>query len=51
MPGWYIVKPGDSYWSIADAHYKKPIRWRKVQRANKRRTTLIHPCQRLYIPR
>jgi nucleoid-associated protein YgaU len=49
-PGWYIVKPGDSYWRIADLHYQKGSRWRVIHRANGR-AGVIHPCQHIYVPR
>jgi hypothetical protein len=53
LPGWYVVKPGDTLWAIAERHYHKPMRYRAIQRANRRvrNANLIYPCQRLYLGR
>jgi hypothetical protein len=52
--GWYVVGPGDTLWSIAEAHYGDGRAYRRIYRANWR--TILDPdaicaCQRLYIPR
>jgi nucleoid-associated protein YgaU len=52
--GWYVVGPGDTLWSIAEAHYGNGRAYRRIYRANWR--TVLDPdaicaCQRLYIPR
>jgi colicin import membrane protein len=52
-PGWYTVRRGDSLWGIAMLHYRDGSRWQAIRRANAslRSTRVIHPCQRLLIPR
>jgi LysM repeat protein len=49
----YLVKPADTLWSIAVAHYGGDPReavWRLQQR-NGLEGTLLHPGQRLVLPR
>lgn len=51
---WYVVRPGDTLWRIARAQYGDGRAWRRILRANWRTVwdpDLIHPCQRLYLPR
>ena len=52
--GWYVVGPGDTLWSIAEAHYGNGRAYRRIYRANWRAILdpdVICACQRLYIPR
>jgi colicin import membrane protein len=53
LPGWYVVKTGDTLWGISRRHYGAGRRYRRIAAANRRRlhgTTRIHPCERLYLP-
>jgi colicin import membrane protein len=53
-PGWYLVKEGDTLWSIAERHYGAGARYKRIYAANRRRlrgTHWIYPCQRVYLPR
>lgn len=48
----YVVKPADTLWSIAAAHYRGDARegiW-KLERRNRLPTSTIHPGQRLVLP-
>jgi LysM repeat protein len=48
----YLVKPGDSLWSIATAHYAGDPRegvW-KIERRNGLADATIHPGERLVLP-
>jgi LysM repeat protein len=48
----YTVRPGDTLWSIAAAHYAGDPRdaiW-KIERRNHLSTALISPGQRLVLP-
>jgi colicin import membrane protein len=52
-PGWYVVKEGDSLWSIAHRHYGVGRRYKRIFAANRKRVRQpqwIYPCQRLYLP-
>ena len=54
LPGWYVVRKGDTLWKIASRHYHKGRLYRLIYEANTGRIdhpTRIYPCQRLYIPR
>ena len=51
-PGVYVVKPGDTLWSIAASHYAGDPRgnvWRLERRNHALDTTLV-PGQRLLLP-
>jgi nucleoid-associated protein YgaU len=53
LPGWYIVKQGDTLWDIAERHYKAGWRYKRIFAANRKRLRSAHwimPCQRLYLP-
>lgn len=43
-PSQYVVKPGDSLWSIANRYLEKPWEWKQLWRANPK----IHNPNRLY---
>lgn len=52
--GWYVVRQGDTLWSIAEAHYGYGEAYRRILRANAQRLSdrsAVQACQRLYIPR
>jgi nucleoid-associated protein YgaU len=52
--GWYVVRQGDTLWTIAAAHYGNGRAWRRILDANWRKIkdpSCIYACQRLYIPR
>jgi nucleoid-associated protein YgaU len=54
LPGWYVVKAGDTLWSIAERHYGAGRRYKRIFAANRRRIRSPHwiePCQRIYLPR
>jgi colicin import membrane protein len=54
LPGWYVVKEGDTLWSIAERHYGAGRRYKRIYAANRRRIRSAHwiePCQRVYLPR
>ena len=54
VPGWYIVRRGDTLWNIAARHYGKGRHFPVIYRANKRRIAdpdLIFRCQRIYLPK
>ena len=52
-PGnWYVVRRGDSLWSIAQRHYRNGFRWTALRDRNRLATGyMIHPCQAVFIPR
>jgi colicin import membrane protein len=53
-PGHYTVRRGDSLWLISWRHYRTGWLYRKLYRANRsiiRNPNVIHPCQRIFIPR
>src|SRR5262245_8457340 len=54
VPGWYVVKKGDTLWAIAKRHYGAGARYRGIFEANrgqlKKGPDWILPCQRLYLP-
>ncbi|MBO0742826.1 MAG: LysM peptidoglycan-binding domain-containing protein [Hyphomicrobiaceae bacterium] len=53
LPGWYVVKEGDTLWSIAERHYGAGRRYKRIYAANRRRIRSAHwiePCQRVYLP-
>jgi nucleoid-associated protein YgaU len=55
LPGWYVVKTGDTLWAIAERHYGAGARYRTIFLANRQRLQrgpdVIMPCQQLYLPR
>ncbi|CAA2138943.1 LysM peptidoglycan-binding domain-containing protein [Hyphomicrobium sp. ghe19] len=54
LPGRYTVARGDNLWLIALRHYHDGWYFRRIYRANQdviRNPNLIHPCERLYLPR
>ena len=55
LPGWYVVKKGDTLWAIAERHYGAGARYRRIYKANqgrlRRGPDWIVPCQHLYLPR
>lgn len=54
VPGWYIVRRGDTLWKIAARHYGKGRRNPAIYRANTRRIADPHRlvrCQRIYLPK
>jgi nucleoid-associated protein YgaU len=54
LPGWYVVKKGDTLWSIAERHYGAGRRHKRIYAANRRRIHSAHwiePCQWVYLPR
>jgi nucleoid-associated protein YgaU len=55
LPGWYVVKTGDTLWAIAERHYGAGARYRTIFLANRERLQrgpdVIMPCQQLYLPR
>jgi nucleoid-associated protein YgaU len=53
LPGWYVVKQGDTLWGIAERHYKAGWRYKRIFAANRktiRNPHRIFPCQRIYLP-
>ncbi len=54
LPGWYVVKKGDTLWAIAERHYGAGARYRRIYKANQGRLPRgpdwIVPCQHLYLP-
>ena len=49
----YIVKKGDCLWNIAKTVYNKPLKWKAIYKANKKKIkdpNLIYPNQKLIIP-
>ena len=53
LPGWYVVKQGDTLWSIAERHYKAGWRYKRIFASNRKRLRNPHrifPCQRIYLP-
>lgn len=53
-PGTYVVKRGDSLWTISRRHYRLGRLFPKIHRANLakiKRARLIYPCQRFHLPR
>jgi nucleoid-associated protein YgaU len=49
----YVVKKGDCLWNIAKAVYNKPLKWKAIYKANKKKIkdpNLIYPNQKLIIP-
>lgn len=54
VPGWYIVRRGDTLWKIAARHYGAGRRFPVIYRANTRRIAdpnRLVRCQRLYLPK
>lgn len=54
LPGTYVVRKGDSLWSIAERFYGDGEMHLNIQRANKGRLAdpdVIEPCQKLRLPR
>jgi LysM repeat protein len=48
----YVVKPGDTLWSIATTHYAGDPRegvW-KIERRNQLRSSILRPGQTLVVP-
>jgi nucleoid-associated protein YgaU len=53
LPGWYVVKQGDTLWAIAQRHYGDGRHYPRIHAANRRRIRsahLIYACQRIYLP-
>ena len=53
LPGWYVVRRGDSLWTIARQHYRSGRAYRLIYRANRKRIRgrkRLKPCQRLRLP-
>ena len=53
LPGWYVVKQGDTLWGIAERHYKAGWRYKRILRLEPptlRSPHRIFPCQRIYLP-
>jgi nucleoid-associated protein YgaU len=54
LPGWYVVRKGDTLWRIAERHYGSGKRYKRIAAANRARlrrgADWIVPCQRLYLP-
>jgi len=53
LPGWYVVKQGDTLWAIAQRHFGDGRHYRRIHAANRRRirsANLIYACQRIYLP-
>jgi len=51
---WYVVRRGDSLWTIARAHYRDGHRYHLLLDANpgiRNRSGVIKPCERIVIPR
>lgn len=48
---YYVVKKGDSLWSIAHDKLGFGTKWKKIYDANKLNTTSIYPGQKLIIPK
>jgi nucleoid-associated protein YgaU len=49
----YVVKKGECLWNIAKAVYNKPLKWKVIYKANKKKIkdpNLIYPNQKLIIP-
>jgi hypothetical protein len=47
----YVVKNGDSLWSIACEFYENSFKWKLICEKNKlENCNLIYPCQKLIIP-
>jgi nucleoid-associated protein YgaU len=54
LPGWYVVKKGDTLWSIAHRFYGAGQRYKRIFAANRRRVHSphwIYPCQKLRLTR
>ena len=54
LPGWYVVKKGDTLSEIAERHYGRWRTYRRIYAANRRvirQPDWIYPCQRIYMPR
>jgi nucleoid-associated protein YgaU len=54
LPGWYVVKEGDTLWSIAHRHYGAGWQYKRIFAANRKRVRKphwIYPCQKLYLTR
>ena len=53
LPGWYVVKQGDTLWSIAERHYRPAGATSASTPRTGRRCavrTASMPCQRVYLP-
>jgi len=54
LPGWYVVRRGDTLSVIARRHYGTAQGYRRIRAANRRAipsADRIYPCQRIYLPR
>ena len=54
VPGWYVVRSGDTLWAIAARHYGAGPRYTRIYAANRRSIRSPHrifPCQRVYLPK
>lgn len=53
-PGTYVVARGDTLWHISRRHYGRPLLYRRIYKANRRKIRnphWIYPCQRFWLPR
>jgi nucleoid-associated protein YgaU len=54
LPGWYVIRGGDTLWNVAFRHYGEGGRYGLIHKSNVRRIAnadVIRPCQRIWLPR